>query len=118
MCYSSLGDAVPTATWHGVARWHGVKLPGILTVDLETKRQRDEQTPLHTEHQRPIVELQRKAARFGVETPPQVLTEIEDIEQTVKAIDATITKLYSGAARETERHLMGKSLFDNGDGTD
>jgi hypothetical protein len=47
-----------------------------------------------------------------------VQTEIEDIEQTVKAIEATITKLYIGAAREAERNLMGKSLFDNGDGTD
>lgn len=44
-------------------------------------------------HRARLEELELKKAQFGIDVPPQVSIEIEDIETKIRAIDASITAL-------------------------
>lgn len=45
---------------------------------------------LITEHERRLQKLKEKKARFGINTPPEVLIEIEDIEEQIKLLETEL----------------------------
>lgn len=89
-------------------------------IDSETAQQLDEQNRLKAAHKKRLFVLQEKAAHLGINTPAEIRTEIEQIEQQVIAIETTITKLYIASARQAERNLIGETLFgdDHSNSTD
>jgi hypothetical protein len=80
-------------------------------LDSETAQQIEEQNVLKAAHKRRLFVLQEKAAQFGIDTPAHIKTEIEDIERQILTIEATVTKLYIGAARQAEKNLIADTLF-------
>ena len=57
---------------------------------MAVERSRDTVAALRQAHEARLRVLRLRAAREGAGAPPEVLTEIEDIEQTLAELDATM----------------------------
>ena len=69
-------------------------------MDGETQRQIDELEQQRSAHHDRLQVLEIQAARAGRSTPPEVVTEIQDIKSKLVPIDAAIFKLtYVGTVR-------------------
>jgi len=80
-------------------------------------RQRQHLENLRRSHQRRLQVLELQAAAFGLTAPPHVLIEIEDLKQTIAAIDAQL----AGSRQPTPQSLepdMISILFLSADPTD
>jgi len=64
---------------------------------------------LITEHHRRLQHLKEKEARFGINTPSEILIEIEDIEATLEELQTELNE-----ARELSETLETISKVDNG----
>lgn len=63
-------------------------------------------------HQRRLQNLKEKKATFGINTPPEILTEIEDIEAEVEDLQEELKDLELQQSPETSSNLSEKSQSD------
>lgn len=69
-------------------------------MDYETRRQLGELDELRDAHKSRLLELELRAAKAGISTPPEVANEISEIKTKLVPIDAAIYKLtYIGNVR-------------------
>jgi hypothetical protein len=68
-------------------------------------------------HQRRLQVLEKQAARFGVSAPPHVFIEIEELRETIAAIDAQLAGPGRSALRFPEKETVS-ILFLSADPTD
>ena len=69
-------------------------------MDYETRHQLGELDELRDAHKSRLLELELRAAKAGISTPPEVANEISEIKVKLVPIDAAIYKLtYVGTVR-------------------
>lgn len=68
-------------------------------------------------HQRRLQKLKERKATFGLNTPPEVLTEIEDIEAEIELLQAALIRVNAAAAANVthpspdQRRRVGLSIW-------
>ncbi|MCB9078281.1 MAG: hypothetical protein H6631_11850 [Anaerolineaceae bacterium] len=60
-------------------------------------------------HQRRLQKLKERKATFGLNTPPEVLTEIEDIEAEIESLQAALIRVNAAAAANVTHPITGST---------
>ncbi len=97
-------------------------------MDPDTREQINELAALRDAHEQRLRVLVLQAAKTGMATEPSKLIEIQEIEQKITQITATLAELQAGEARALERkiraantndlHDISAQLFDFSQGID
>jgi len=77
----------------------------------DTQQQLDELYKLREAHRRRLAVLQIQAAQHGNDTPPHIVTEQEDIDRQLNAVNQKISLLSGALPAQIQRPIDPKSLI-------